>query len=124
MNEKQPLDEVYIDMLLNRVVEAGYSELYLDAGQPPRMSGRGTNVKREMSEFAPARPVHIQRMIYDILTDEQIQDFENECSLLFPYQDGHNGQFAVFATRDGGNVVATFHLIPDGKRRGFTEYGG
>ncbi len=111
VEELLPLAEVHIDELLERVQETGSSDLHISVGKPPcvRLHGK----IRELSEYEEVTAPIIQRIIYDILSDEQIQRFENELELDFAYTtaDGAN-RFRVNAYRDKGNVAAALRIIP------------
>lgn len=110
VEEKLSLDEVHIDELLGRCFETGSSDLHLAVGKPPcvRLHGK----IRELAEYEVFRPSHVQRMVYDILSDEQIQRFENDLELDFAYTAQHVARFRVNAYRDRGNVAAAMRVIP------------
>lgn len=112
MGKNNRLDEVFVDELLIQVVEAHCSELHLEVGRPPYMSERGTDGIIELTGYEPARPSHIQRLIYDILSDEQIEVFEQELSLLFTHMAPHVARFNVFIARDAKHISATFRIMP------------
>jgi twitching motility protein PilT len=103
------LEDAHIDDLLRIVVEKGASDLHLCAGVPPviRLDGRliPTNYEK-------ATPQDTQRLMYDILTDEQIQRFESTLELDFSYSLGKMARFRVNVYRDRGAVAAAFRLIP------------
>lgn len=111
VEELIPLDEVHIDELLHRVQETGSSDLHLCVGKPPcvRLHGK----IRELAEYEAFSSNITQRIIYDILSDEQIQRFENELELDFAYTlaDG-SARFRVNAYRDRGHVAAAMRIIP------------
>jgi Tfp pilus assembly pilus retraction ATPase PilT len=117
MEERMPLDEVYIDELLVQVIQAGHSELHLDVDKPPSMRRRGSDRTVELVNYEAARPVDIQRMIYDILSDEQISSFEDDQNLMFSYFAPHIAKFGVFVVRDAGNIAASFLVMPSGGNR-------
>lgn len=108
--EKLPLDEVHLEELLAKVQETGSSDLHLSVGRPPcvRLNGK----VYDLSEYEEFRPSVVQRMIYDVLTDEQIQRFENEKELDFAYSAQNIARFRVNAYRDRGNVAAALRVIP------------
>jgi len=108
--EKIPLDEVHIDELLTRVYELGSSDLHLAVAKPPcvRLHGK----IRELDEYEPFTSQQLQRMVYDILTDEQIQRFETELELDFAYTAQHVARFRVNAYRDRSHVAAALRIIP------------
>src|SRR5881398_1048528 len=78
----RPLEETHIDDLLRLVVEKGGSDLHMVVGAPPiiRVDGQLTT-----TPFEKVTPQDSQRMLYDILTDEQIQRFEGTYELDFSY---------------------------------------
>ena len=106
------LDEVFIDELLAKAVDGGYSALHLEVGRPPLARAYGSFTMAELALYEPARAAHIQRMIYDILTDEQINQFEDDLAFLFPYLAQHVGKFHVRIVRHKGDGAATFHAVP------------
>jgi twitching motility protein PilT len=110
VEEKLSLDEIHIDELLTRCYETGSSDLHLAVGKPPcvRLDGKIL----ELAEYEAFQPMHTQRMIYDILSDEQIQRFENDLELDFAYTAQHVARFRVNAYRDRGNVAAAMRVIP------------
>lgn len=107
---KISLDEVHIDELCAKVVEMGASDLHLAVGLPPcvRLHGR----VQPLPEYETFAPQHTQRIIYDILTDEQIQRFENELELDMAYTAQHVARFRVNAYRDKTFVAAALRVIP------------
>jgi twitching motility protein PilT len=110
VEEKLPLDEVYIDELCTKMYELGASDLHLAVGKPPCVRVHGKI--RELPEYELFRPQILQRMIYDILSDEQIQRFENDLELDFAYTVQHLARFRVNAYRDRGAVAAALRVIP------------
>ena len=104
------LDEVYIDELLAKVVEIKASDLHLAVGKPPCVRVHGKI--RELAEYEILKSSVAQRLIYDILSDEQIQRFENDLELDFAYTAQSVARFRVNAYRDKGNVAAAMRVIP------------
>ncbi|MFA4029404.1 MAG: hypothetical protein GDYSWBUE_000154 [Candidatus Fervidibacterota bacterium] len=109
VKELMSLDDVHIDDLLRVVVEKNASDLHLCVGVPPvlRIDGR-----LYRTPFMPAEPAQTQRLIYEILTDDQIQRFENDLELDFSYSLQNIARFRVNVFKDRGNVAAAFRLIP------------
>jgi len=103
------LSEVHIDELLELVVEAKGSDLHIATGLPPIYRCDGDLVPGNYTKFTPQIA---QRLCYDILTDEQIQRFENTLELDFSYQLGKSSRFRVNLFRDRGSVAAAFRTIP------------
>lgn len=108
--EKLSLEEVHLDELLARVVELQASDLHLAVGKPPCVRRHGKIV--ELDEYEEVTPPIVQRIIYDVLSDEQIQRFENELELDFAYTAQYVARFRVNAFRDRTNVAAAMRVIP------------
>ena len=107
---KISLDEVHIDELCAKVVELGASDLHMAVGLPPCVRLHGKVMP--LSEYEVFTPTHTQRIIYDILSDEQIQRFENELELDMAYTAQHVARFRVNAYRDKTYVAAALRVIP------------
>jgi twitching motility protein PilT len=109
-NVARELSEVHIDELLELVVELkGCSDLHMAVGLPPVYRVDGDLFQGNYTKFTPQV---VQRMSYDILTDEQIQRFETDMELDFSYQLGKSSRFRVNIFRDKGSVAAAFRTIP------------
>ena len=111
VEELLSLHEVHIDELLKRVQESGGSDLHMAVGKVPcvRLHGK----IRELAEYEIVQAPVIQRIIYDILSDEQIQRFENDLELDFAYTlADRTARFRVNAYRDKGNVATAMRIIP------------
>jgi twitching motility protein PilT len=89
--------------------EKGSSDLHIAVGIPPiiRLDGALLPIP-----FEKVTPQASQRLIYDILTDEQIQRFETDLELDFSYQLARIARFRVNVYRDKGNVATAFRQIP------------
>jgi len=78
----KPVHDVHIDELLEIVVEHNASDLHLAVGLPPVIRVDGALRK---TRYEPLAPQIAQRMIYDILLDEQIERFETDMQLDCAY---------------------------------------
>ncbi|HEX5322915.1 MAG TPA: ATPase, T2SS/T4P/T4SS family, partial [Capsulimonadaceae bacterium] len=107
--ELKPIEDLHVDELLHTVVEKNASDLHIAAGIPPIIREQGALVPLAFERMAPNET---QRMMYDILTDEQIQKFESTWELDFAYALGKKARFRVNIFRDRGNVAAALRLIP------------
>ncbi len=104
------LEDAHIDELLHLVVETkGSSDLHIAVGLPPVLRVDG---KLLQAPYEPFTPQTSQRIVYDILTDEQIQKFESTFELDFSYALGRASRFRVNVFRDKGTVAAAFRTIP------------
>jgi twitching motility protein PilT len=107
--EPSPIEEVHIDELLRLVVEKKGSDLHIAAGLPPiiRVDGDLLATNYEvLSEY------DTQRLVYAILTDEQIRAFETTLELDCSYQLHQISRFRVNIFRDRGSVAGAFRVIP------------
>ncbi|MBC8138435.1 MAG: hypothetical protein H8F28_21355, partial [Fibrella sp.] len=80
------LEDAHVDELLHLVVKQKASDLHVATGLPPVLRVHGKLLQAPYESFTSAVS---QRMIYDILTDEQIQKFESTFELDFSYSLGH-----------------------------------
>jgi pilus retraction protein PilT len=103
------LEDAHIDELLHLVVKQEASDLHIAVGLPPVLRVHG---KLLQAPYEPYTPQTSQRMIYDILTDEQIQKFESTYELDFSYSLGRTSRFRVNVFRDKGTVASAFRRIP------------
>ena len=96
----------YFDAALQR----NASDILFTAGVPPCIRVNG-----EISQFdVPAlTPDQTQRMLYSVLTQEQIARFENELELDFSIQYQDRARFRGNAYRQKGAVASTFRSIPN-----------
>jgi twitching motility protein PilT len=83
--------------------------LHLCVGVPPVLRIDGQLYR---TNFQPATPKQTQRLIYEILTDEQIQRFENTLELDFSYSLQDIARFRVNVYKERGSIAAAFRLIP------------
>ena len=108
-NEPRSLDETHVDELLLEMVERGSSDLHICVGVPPviRIDGQLTAMNYEKFDS-----MLTQRMMYDILSDEQIQKFEDTWELDFSYSLKNVSRFRVNIFKDKGTIASAFRLIP------------
>ncbi|NLO05173.1 MAG: type IV pilus twitching motility protein PilT [candidate division WS1 bacterium] len=103
------IHDVHIDELLELVVEHNASDLHLSVNLPPVLRIDGELKKTRYEAF---NPDVVQRMIYDILTDDQIQRFETDLELDCSYAFQDIARFRVNVYRDRATVAGAFRLIP------------
>jgi twitching motility protein PilT len=110
-HEQAPSAEnVHIDDLLREAAERGASDLHLSVGLPPVLRIDGKLVH---TAYSPLTPAEIQRLIYDILSSEQIQWFEKTRELDFSYGVRDTGRFRVNVYRQRGSLGAALRAIPN-----------
>ncbi|MBN1459134.1 MAG: PilT/PilU family type 4a pilus ATPase [Armatimonadetes bacterium] len=103
-------DEIlHVDDLLRVLIESRGSDLHLSVGCSPTM-----RVDGELSAMNAERltPTRINELIYAILTDEQIGEFEQKWELDFAYSVRGLSRFRVNVHRQRGTVGAVFRAVP------------
>lgn len=120
LGPRQPVDDLHIDELLNIVVDLNSSDLHICAASPPVVRHDGGLKRLNYDKFSPEI---IQRMLYEIISDDNIQKFETIHELDFSYSlpipfsqrvpDGPTARarFRVNMYKDRGSVAAAFRLI-------------
>ena len=108
---KESLDEVYIDELLQKVLKAGFDELHLFPNSLPLMQGKNVGQPVILDEYEVMRRAQAQRIIYDIMSDEQIVEIENNGVIFLHYFGVGIGYFNVFATRTEHGVISRFRFV-------------
>lgn len=103
------LEELHIDDLLCVVTNRGASDLHICVGVPPviRVDGQLLTIGKVELD-APT----VQRLVYDILSDIQIQRFEENWELDMSYSVKNVARFRVNVYRDKAMLAAAFRLIP------------
>ena len=102
-----------IDQLLQKLVEMGGSDLHILPGLPP-----GARVNGELGPypgFPPMTPKQTQTHIYEVLTPEQIRQFETDATrrfeLDFAYSIAGVGRFRFNVHMSRGSVAATIRAL-------------
>lgn len=101
--------DLHLDDLLRLTAEEGASDLHLAVGLPPMIRMDGRLVQTEYEKLTPR---DTQRLIYDILTNEQVQWFEKTRELDFSYGVKDVGRFRVNVYRQRGAIGAAMRAIP------------
>ena len=103
------LEDLHIDELLHIVVDKNASDLHLCTNSEPIIREDGALKKLNFEKFNPQT---LQRMMYDILSDEHINRFETTLELDFSYALPRRARFRVNLYRDRGACASAFRLIP------------
>ena len=106
----QPVEDLHLDDLLRETCERGSSDLHLTVGLPPMLRVDGSLVH---TGYQPLAPNDTQRLIYDILTGDQVQSFEKTRELDFSYGIKGVGRFRVNVYQQRGSVGAALRWIPN-----------
>lgn len=105
-----PLTTVHIDEILHIAVEKRASDIHLTAGLPPTVRIDGELVPLD---YEVMRPDHTRRMIYETLTDEHIQKFEQSHELDFGYAVKGLARFRFNVYMQRGSVSGSLRMIPN-----------
>jgi twitching motility protein PilT len=105
-----PVSDIHIDDLLLEATQRGASDLHLSETIPPVVR---TDGKLRRLNYEALGAQDIQRLIYDILTNQQIQWFEKVRELDFSYQIHGVGRFRVNVYRQRGSIGVAMRAIPN-----------
>jgi Tfp pilus assembly pilus retraction ATPase PilT len=103
-----PLDNVPVDELLDKTLQAGCRDLRLRAGQPLLTRSCPGKTEGDLLPYDLPSPLDIQQMVYAVMTDEQIRQFEREGDLSFSHPLARRALFAVHIVRGKAGVEADF----------------
>jgi len=106
----QKMDDVHIDELLHIVVEKNASDLHVCYDAEPIIRVDGHLIRLNYEKLAPTDTA---RLMYEIITDDQIQKFESTMELDFSYSLPKKARFRVNIYRDRGAIAGAFRLIPN-----------
>lgn len=100
---------ISMEELLTLLVQRGASDLHLAAGSPPRLRIDG---KLIITEFDPLTPEQVRKLVYSILTPEQIARFEKAFELDCSFGFAGFGRFRTNVFYQRGSLGAVLRLIP------------
>ncbi|MGH7162082.1 MAG: type IV pilus twitching motility protein PilT [Planctomycetota bacterium] len=100
---------VGIEELLQIMVQRGGSDLHITAGAPPKVRIDGSLVSTEHEVLAPEMS---KKVIYSVLTAEQISKFERDLELDISFGINGLGRFRTNVFLQRGAVGAVFRIIP------------
>jgi len=98
-----------IEELLQIMVQRGGSDLHITAGAPPKVRVDGSLVSTEHDVLAPDMT---KKIIYSVLTSEQIAKFERDLELDLSFGIDGLGRFRTNVFMQRGAVGAVFRIIP------------
>jgi len=111
--QRAPTDELpesyHIDELLETLMQRRGSDLHLCVGSPPVIRVDGDLEPLNHAELTTTK---LQELVYAILTDERIIEFENTHELDFAYSVPGLSRFRVNVHRQRGSVGAVLRAIP------------
>ena len=98
-----------LEELLQVMVERGSSDLHIAANSPPRIRIDG---ELTPTEFDPLTKEDTQKLIYSVLSEEQIARYEKDWELDFSFGVEDLGRFRTNVFYQRGAVGAVFRMIP------------
>lgn len=78
----RPVDDLHIDVLLDVIVDRNCSDLHIAVDSEPVVREDGALKRLNFEKFSAQQT---QRMMYEIVSDDQIQRFESTLELDFSY---------------------------------------
>lgn len=95
--------------LLKLTVEKGGSDLHLVVAAPPLVRIDGQLLPQDYPELSPTG---LQELLYEILTEKQKEDFENNLELDFSYAIEGIARFRGNVVYQRGTIGAVFRAVP------------
>jgi len=100
---------LHVDDLLHLMMERKASDLHLCVGSPPVIRVHG---EMEPTEYERLTPTKMQELVYAILTDDRIAEYEDSYELDFAYGVPGLSRFRVNMHRQRGTLGAVFRAVP------------
>jgi twitching motility protein PilT len=110
---------ISIEELLQTMVSRGASDIHITAGSPPRIRVDGKLVPLALD---PLTKDDTKKMIYGLLTEEQIARFEKDMELDFSFGIEGLGRFRTNVFQQRGSLGTAVRLVPS-VIRNFEELG-
>ncbi len=104
------IEDAHLDDLLRECAKRGASDVHLSVGLPPMLRIDGA---LHPTNYNPIGPNEVQRLVYDILTNEQVERYERTHELDFSYGVTGIGRYRVNIYKQRGSVGAAMRSIPD-----------
>jgi twitching motility protein PilT len=108
--DSRPLKDVHLDDILREAVERRASDIHITTGLPPmvRVDGEVVPLSYEITT-----PDQAQRLLYEILSDDNLEKFEQKHELDFGYTVKGLARFRVNVYMQRGSVAAALRMIPN-----------
>ena len=110
---------VSMEELLTIMVQRGGSDLHISVGAPPKIRVDG---KLYDTEHEILRPEITKKLIYSVLTADQVAKFEKAKELDFSFGVANLGRFRTNAFVQRGTIAAVLRVIPF-EVHGFSDLG-
>ncbi len=98
-----------LDTWLNYAYQKGASDLHLSIGTPPvyRLHGNLMRIGND-----PLMPVVTEQIVEEVLTEEQLEAFQENGELDFSYSIANVSRFRVNAYRQRASISLAFRVVP------------
>ncbi|HWD38491.1 MAG TPA: type IV pilus twitching motility protein PilT [Fimbriimonas sp.] len=103
------LANIHIDDILRSTLERKASDLHLTVGLPPMVRVDGDLVPLN---YAPLMPEDTRRLVYDTLSNDNLQRFETKHELDFAYSVKDLARFRFNVYMQRGAVAGALRVIP------------
>ncbi|MBP5297099.1 MAG: type IV pilus twitching motility protein PilT [Bacteriovoracaceae bacterium] len=103
------LENIRIQHLFKLMVDSGASDLHLTSGSPPAIRVNGDIVRVKLPALSPN---DTKRLVYQILTEEQKNEFEKNLELDLSFGIKGLARFRCNIFYSHGAVAAVFRLVP------------
>jgi twitching motility protein PilT len=107
--EALPLSDTHIDEILRLGLQMRASDVHISVGIPPMFRVDGKLIP---SRYDVVTQREAQRLVYDVLSSENIERFERTKELDFSYGVSGVGRFRFNVYRQRGNVGCAMRAIP------------
>lgn len=105
----KPVDNVHIDDILRMALDRKASDIHFTAGLPPMVRLDG---EVQPLPYVPLTPQDTKRLIFDTLTDEQVEKVEDTHELDFGYGVKGLARFRFNVYMQRGSYAAALRAIP------------
>ncbi|HLF18898.1 MAG TPA: PilT/PilU family type 4a pilus ATPase [Candidatus Omnitrophota bacterium] len=103
------IDKLDLYLLLDSALAGGASDLHLTVGRPPLARRDGRILTMAADVIVPGQ---VEAMLYPLLTEEKVKDFEENKELDFAFSPNPGVRFRVNMHWQKGFVEATLRNIP------------
>jgi twitching motility protein PilT len=100
---------ISVEELLQTMVSRGASDIHIAAGSPPRIRVDGKLVPLALD---PLNKEETKKMVYGLLTEEQIARFEKDLELDFSFGIEGLGRFRTNVFQQRGSLGMAVRLVP------------
>lgn len=107
--DAEPIEDKHIDDILRAAMERKASDIHITVGLPPMIRMDGEMVQLP---FRPLTPQDTRRLIYDVLSDEQLNKFETKHELDFGYSVAGLARYRFNVYMQRNSVAGALRVIP------------